>query len=207
MDKVDKLEEAIKYKKALPMRFKDITGQRFGKLIAAWPAGKYKGNRDVVWLCFCDCGKFKPIPGTVLRRGVTKSCGCEMIRIHIKHGECVGDYMTPEYRAYIRANRRCNNSKDEQYSYYGGRGIKFLFNSYPEFLTEIGRKPSPKHSLDRINNNGPYEVGNVRWATKKEQVYNRRPFKIAKIENFTDKELINEIKRRKKWYGREFKIK
>lgn len=79
-----------------------------------------------------------------------------------------------EYQAYINAKSRCNNPKAVNYSYYGGRGIEFRFASFNEFFAELGQRPSPTHSVERINNDGHYESGNVRWATKKEQVENRR---------------------------------
>jgi hypothetical protein len=81
---------------------------------------------------------------------------------------------SPENRAYHAAKQRCNNPKSNSYSDYGARGIEFRFNSYKEFLADIGPKPSAKHQLDRKNNNGHYEVGNVRWVTRDVQMGNRR---------------------------------
>ena len=82
---------------------------------------------------------------------------------------------TPEYQALKGARRRCNNQNDRSYKYYGGRGIEVRFRSFDEFLAEIGPRPSPEHTLDRIDNDGHYETGNVRWATRKEQRINQRP--------------------------------
>lgn len=78
-----------------------------------------------------------------------------------------------EYRAWANAHSRCNNSADPHYADYGGRGIRILL-AFEEFLTEVGAKPSPDLTIDRINNNGNYEAGNLRWATHKEQRANRR---------------------------------
>jgi hypothetical protein len=83
---------------------------------------------------------------------------------------------TSEYDAYHGAKYRCNNPNSRLYSYYGGRGIKFLFESFSEFFSHIGKKPSKKHSLERVNTDGDYALGNVKWATHKEQVLNRRPY-------------------------------
>jgi hypothetical protein len=82
---------------------------------------------------------------------------------------------TPEYRAYMNAKTRCENPNDtKRWNLYGGRGIKFKFKSIEEFLNHVGPKPTPQHMLDRIDSNGHYEIGNVRWATVHEQMLNRR---------------------------------
>jgi hypothetical protein len=81
---------------------------------------------------------------------------------------------TPEYAAYWDARERCRNPKVHNWMRYGGRGIKFLFTSFEKFYAHIGPRPSSTHSLDRIENDGNYEAGNVRWATKEQQNDNRR---------------------------------
>lgn len=78
--------------------------------------------------------------------------------------------------AYHHARNRCNSTKNKSYKDYGGRGIKFLFSSINDFSKELGPKPVG-YQLDRINNNGNYEIGNIRWASKSEQMINRRPLK------------------------------
>ncbi len=83
----------------------------------------------------------------------------------------------PERVAYKDAKLRCTNPRVVKWPIYGGRGIEFRFESYEQFFAEIGPRPSPEYSLDRINNDGHYEPGNVRWATAKEQRSNQRPFK------------------------------
>ena len=81
---------------------------------------------------------------------------------------------SPEYRVYQMAKDRCTNPNSQRWYTHGGRGIKFLFNSFAEFMQALGPRLSDKHSLDRWpNNNGNYEPGNVRWATRSEQQKNK----------------------------------
>src|ERR1700747_451960 len=77
----------------------------------------------------------------------------------------------PEYNSYCGARDRCADLKNAR---YGGRGIKFLFTSFEQFLAEVGPKPSPRHMLDRENNDGHYEPDNVRWVTPKVSANNRK---------------------------------
>jgi hypothetical protein len=82
----------------------------------------------------------------------------------------------PLYKIWQRMNQRCTNPKSNRYYLYGERGIQVKYANYWEFLRDVGPRPSPKHSIDRINNDGHYEIGNCRWATPSEQNYNRRPY-------------------------------
>lgn len=91
-----------------------------------------------------------------------------------KHGGTVNRKSTPEYSTYRNARSRCRNPNAPNYAYYGGRGIEFRFESFEQFFAELGPKPSPKHSIERIKNDRHYEPGNVRWATRTEQTRNLR---------------------------------
>lgn len=82
---------------------------------------------------------------------------------------------TAEYRAYVNAKRRCENPKDKRWGSYGGRGIKFLFTNFDQFYAELGPRPKGR-SLDRIENDGNYELGNVQWATHSAQQKNKGVF-------------------------------
>src|ERR1700693_5680113 len=101
-------------------------------------------------------------------------CGCgEMARkrfvknhepsARLTHGQTINHQRTSEYRSYQAAKARCENPANNRYPYYGGRGIRFLFTSFEQFIAEVGPKPSRKYSVDRKNTNGHYEPGNVRW--------------------------------------------
>jgi len=79
-----------------------------------------------------------------------------------------------ENAIYRAAKTRCTNKNADDYPRYGGRGIEFRFDSFEQFYAEIGKRPTPQHTLDRKDNNGHYEVGNVHWATPKEQARNKR---------------------------------
>lgn len=85
---------------------------------------------------------------------------------------------TPEYQCYLNALARCRNSNRPDYANYGGRGIQFRFDSFTEFFLEIGFRPSQGHSIERINNDGHYEPGNIRWATRLEQNRHKRNVKL-----------------------------
>ena len=147
-------------------RLLDITGNRFGRLVAQWPVG-YTKRRNVVWLNLCDCGNLKVIDAKNLQANRVKSCGC----IYGAHGL----WGTPEYRIWGSLRQRCLNPNDKGYADYGGRGITVCerWDRFENFIMDVGRRPSPEYSLDRIDNDGNYEPGNVRWATADQQAANK----------------------------------
>lgn len=160
----------------------DIAGQRFGKLVVLEEAESYErsdGRFDRRVRSLCDCGQICIHRVADLRDGSARSCGCsrrEGFTTFI-HGEARRNNKTPEYQAWTDICRRCTNPDFKQWKDYGGRGIRVCdewLNSFDAFLSHVGRKPSPKHSIDRIDNDGHYEPGNVRWATRSEQERNKR---------------------------------
>jgi hypothetical protein len=165
------------------MRTYDLTGETFGRWTVLRSAGRKK--REIAWLCRCACGAEKAVASSVLRSGRSKSCGCWRIEhgrahgavVNLRHGEAGTGRESPEYRVWVGMNARCYIASHTSFRYYGARGIVVCERwriSFENFLIDLGRKPSAKHTLDRIDPNGNYEPNNTRWATYKEQNRNRR---------------------------------
>ena len=148
----------------------DLTGQAFGLLTVLERAPNTAQSRQAHWLCVCACGKETVVNGSSLRRGRTRSCGCGRIR----HG-LAGK--TPEYHVWEGIKQRCLNPNHARYEYWGGRGVTVCqrwAESFEAFYADMCPRPSPGHSIDRVDNDGNYEPGNCRWATASQQQRNRR---------------------------------
>ena len=166
------------------MRRISMVGKRFGRLVVLRFAGIDK-RRNALWLCRCDCGKETIVQGMHLLSMHTRSCGCLCIdrvrKANTKHGGATRSGWSKEYRAWKNMKSRCLDPNSKRYCDYGGRGITICerwLHSFENFLADVRRAPGPEYSIDRINNDGNYEPGNVRWATRKQQRQNRRRPKI-----------------------------
>jgi hypothetical protein len=162
----------------------DFTGRRFGRLKVLH---RYAGpSSDVKWVCRCDCGNITNSFRTHLKNGQSRSCGClrsETTSKRAKTGDIRrthGMRKSPEYGVWSTMLGRCENSNVERYPQYGGRGIKVCerWHKFENFFADMGKRPGPKFSIDRKDNDGNYEPSNCYWATSEEQIYNKQTTRL-----------------------------
>ena len=163
-------------------KIKDITGKRFGKLVVVEMTEK-RVNRHVVWRCVCDCGNECFVRSTVLTTGRTKSCGCNLNKARKNIGNIRRTHGRSSEKIYFiwqGMRKRCSKEYHKNYKDYGGRGISVCnewndsFENFFDYVSQLEHYGEEGYSLDRIDNNGNYEPGNVKWSTQKEQCNNRR---------------------------------
>ncbi|MDV3051840.1 hypothetical protein NLV77_000775 [Staphylococcus ureilyticus] len=138
-------------------------------------------NRGKAFLCKCDCGNTSIVSLGSLKNGRIKSCGCLnsevqsefMKKYNNKHGKS----NTPEYKVWKGMKERCSNVNSKSYKNYGGRGIKVCErwkNSFDNFISDMGERPTKKHQIDRIDNDKNYSPENCKWVTRSENTLNKR---------------------------------
>ena len=162
-------------------KFVDLTGRRFKEWTVLGYAKKMVyplGGSQQFWWCQCSCGTVKMVCGGGLTIGSRGSCGCLGLRLSKERSTKHGMSKTPEYRAWCKMIARCYNRNDAKYHRYGARGISVCDEwigegGFVRFLDCVKTKPAGKYSLGRIDNDGNYKPGNVRWETDDQQANNR----------------------------------
>jgi len=172
------------------MKILDLTGERFGHLIAIGLTSDWLGpsRRICRWWCLCDCGKLTIARLGHLRSGHTTSCGCQRVeeaKRRMKHGYCTRTGRPPEYGVWHGMIKRCYDKRNPAYADYGGRGIGICDRwreNFKYFIVDMGFRPTRLHTLERTDNNGDYGPTNCIWATRITQGRNKRNNRVIEAQ-------------------------
>ena len=160
-------------------RVKNLTGKKFCRLLVVSRAENTIDGR-AKWNCKCDCGTSIIARGSNLMNGHTQSCGCLKKERTIETSVIHGKSHTKIHNLWKNMKQRCSNPDNHKYKNYGGRGIKVCdewnkdFQNFYDYVSQLPHYGEQGYSLDRIDNDGNYEPGNVKWSTSTEQSRNRR---------------------------------
>ena len=157
---------------------------RYGRLIVVGPEGKTRDKHE----CICDCGNAVFVALNSLRCGNTKSCGCLSSELSSARFRKHGGKGTSEYTSWQLMKDRCYNKNNRTFSYYGGRGVRVCdqwVGDFLAFISDMGNKPDPSYSIDRIDGDGDYTPDNCKWSSKTDQVRNRRNTKLVEYNGET----------------------
>jgi hypothetical protein len=160
-------------------RLQDLTGQVFGRLTVL---RLVRQKPRAFWECRCSCGNICVVRANHLKGdGGTRSCGCLILEGHPSPNKTHGESESAEYGVWQAMRARCEKSNTTGYHNYGGRGIRVCdaWQSYETFLRDMGRRPTPGHTIERLRVNDGYGPDNCVWATRKEQARNRRDNRIV----------------------------
>jgi hypothetical protein len=167
----------------------NLSGCRFGRLLVLGKSAK-RAKGMSLWECLCDCGEHRSVGSVGLKKGYIRSCGCLRRELasgpHPNRRKADAVVRHPLYWIWMDMKQRCDNPHNSRFHRYGGCGITVCDrwrNDFRKFAEDMGQKPSPAHSIERINSEGNYEPANCRWATWEEQLSNRslRPRKLTRI--------------------------
>lgn len=155
----------------------ELTGLRFGRwLVVSEDVDGAVSGAPVRWLCKCDCGTERSVSGNNLRGG-SKSCGCLSRDTTATRNRKHGMSKTPEYECWQHMKARCYRETSQDYALYGGRGIRVCdqwVDDFDCFYRDMGPRPTPRHSIERLDVNGDYEPSNCVWALPEQQANNKR---------------------------------
>lgn len=155
----------------------EMIGARFGSWMVIEIDARPRKKKGFYLICRCDCGVEKPVQKYTLLKGLSRSCGCGWATAASNNFKTHGLSKSPEYASWVHMVSRCTDPSNDGYKWYGAKGV-FVFQDWTSspaaFIAHVGPRPSPEHTIDRIDPYGNYVPGNVRWATWDQQARNKR---------------------------------